>query len=390
MNRRPVFSIALAALIAVLFVGLVAQPGEATPTPIPLPETPATPPQLLPKPPREFFGIDPQIGPTDQDAAYMRAGGIETLRWPVPWSAVQPTRNGGYKWEGTDAIVAVAARHGIRVLPFLYGTPRWLAHKETRLPIDSGAARKAWAAFLEAAVRRYGPGGEFWAQHAPGVVQYETPISRPLPIRTWQVWNEANFFYFAYPASPQRYARLLKISTPAIKGVDPSAKVLLTGLFGEPTASGSRGMPAATFLEQLYRVPGIKSLFDGVALHPYAVDAETLEELVEALHEVTVENHDRVPLYITEMGWGSQNDFQQVAFEQGIRGQLLQMKAAYGYLLENRNGLDLKQVYWFSWKDQPESCSFCDSVGLFRDSTRFKPKPAWRAFVALTGGRPRP
>jgi hypothetical protein len=95
-------------------------------------------------------------------------------------------------------------------------------------------------------------------------------------------------------------------------------------------------------------------------------------------------------MYITEIGWGSQNNFQQVAFEQGIRGQVKQLKAAYGYLLENRNRLDLKQVYWFSWKDLRGSCNFCDSVGFFRAGPRLKPKPAWRAFVSLTGGRARP
>jgi hypothetical protein len=378
MNRRPVVSLALAALVAAVFVGFVASSGEATATP------------LLPKPPKEFFGIGPQTTLSDEDAAYMKAGGIETVRWPVSWAGVQPTRNGGYNWESVDGVVATAARHGLRILPFLYSTPRWIAHKATKLPIDNATARSAWAAFLEAAVKRYGPGGEFWVQHSPGVVQYETPISRPLPIRTWQVWNEANFFYFAYPVSPQRYARLLKISSPAIKAADPGAKVILTGLFGEPTAHGARGMPASQFLEQLYRVPGIKAYFDGIALHPYAVDAETLEELVEALHEVTVENRDRVPLYITEMGWGSQNDFNVVAFEQGIRGQVKQLKAAYGYLLENRNKLDLKQVYWFSWKDLPDSCSFCDSVGFFRQGPKFKAKPVWHAFIDLTGGRARP
>lgn len=344
----------------------------------------------LPRPPKGFFGVSPQTTLTDEDAAYMKAGGIESVRWPVAWSAIQPTAKGGYAWASFDETVAVAARHGLQVLPFLLGTPHWLANKETKLPIDSSQARLAWTMFLEAAVRRYGPGGEFWNEHAPGVVKYEPAIGTPLPIRTWQIWNEANFFYFAYPASPQRYARLLKISSPAIKRVDPSAKIILTGLFGKPTASGARGMPAAQFLEAIYRVPGIKSYFDGIALHPYAVDTETLEELVEGLHEVTVANHDRVPLYITEMGWGSQNDFNVVAFEQGIRGQVEELKGAYGYLLENRNRLDLKQVYWFSWKDVPESCSFCDSVGFFRAGPRFHPKPAWRAFVALTGGRARP
>jgi hypothetical protein len=369
--------LAAAILCACLSVALIAtaSSGEAKP------RIPA---------PKGFFGIDPQLPPTDADASYMKAGGIETIRWPLAWSSIQPTARGGYLWEGFDGVVEMAARHGLKVLPILYGTPPWLSSKDTKLPIDSGRARKAWSAFLEAAVHRYGPGGEFWDEHAPGVVTYEPAISTPVPIRDWQVWNEANFFYFTYPASPQRYARLLRISAPAIKRVDPSAKVILSGLFGEPTAKGAKGMPAAKFLEIIYRSPGIKRYFDGIALHPYAIDAESLEEMVEALHEVTVDNHDRVPLYITEMGWGSQNDYNQVAFEQGIRGQVKQMKAAYGYLLENRRRLDLKQVSWFSWKDARGSCTFCDSVGLFREGTRFHAKPAWRAFVALTGGRPRP
>jgi hypothetical protein len=372
MKRTLSAALLVACLVAALFSGV--QSGSAKP-PI--------------RPPKGFFGIGPQTLLTDEDVSYMKAGGIESIRWPMTWAAIQPTRKGGYNWETFDPVVATAARQGMQVLPFVYNTPAWLAGKYTTLPVN-GQARKAWTSFLAAAVKRYGPGGEFWTEHAPGVVQYEPAIRKPLPIRNWQIWNEANFFYFAYPVSPQRYAKLVQISSPAIKRVDPGAKVILSGLFGEPTAHGPKGMPAYKFLETVYRTPGIKSRFDGIALHPYAVDAETLEELVEALHEVTVENHDRVPLYITEMGWGSQNDFQQVAFEQGIRGQVKQLKASYGYLLENRNKLDLKQVYWYSWKDLPDSCNFCDSVGLFRGGPRFHAKPAWHAFVGLTGGRARP
>ena len=380
MSRRPLISLFAAALIAVVFVGFVAQSGSAMAPPL----TPKPP-----KPPREFFGIGPQTMLTDRDAAYMKAGGIEVVRWPLSWGGVQPTHNAPYDWGAMDQVVAVAARHGLRVLPFVYSSPRWIG-KETRLPVDSGRARRAWAAFLGAAVRRYGPGGEFWREYSPGVIQYEPAITRPLPIRKWQIWNDANFFYFAFPVSPTRYARLLKFSAPAFIAVDPGARIVLTGLFGDPTARGRRGMPATKFMERLYRVPGIKSLFDGVALHPYAVDAETLEELVEGLRGVTVENKDRVPLYITEMGWGSENNFKQVAFEQGIRGQVKQLKASYGYLMTNRARLNLKQVYWFSWKDLPESCTFCDSVGLFRAGAGFRPKPSWHAFIRLTGGRARP
>jgi hypothetical protein len=220
-------------------------------------------------------------------------------------------------------------------------------------------------------------------------VNYEPPL-RPLPIRTWQIWNEANFFYFAIPASPSRYAQLLKISTPTIKTLDPGAHVILSGLFSEPAPAYPKGMDADLFLERLYRVPGIKRYFDGVSLHPYAINTKVLEEYVESFHDVTVENHDRVPLYLTEMGWGSQPDYHQVAFEHGVQGQVRQLRGAYTYLLENRRRLDVKQVYWFSWKDIEGDCNFCDSVGLFKEGGAFRPKPAWHAFVALSGGRSRP
>jgi hypothetical protein len=360
-----------------------------------------------PRAPKGFFGIVPQTQVTEKDAKYMKAGGIEAVRAALIWPAVQPTKRGPYNWAAFDPIMEEASRQGLSVLPFVIATPKWVAKKETTLPIHNAAQRKAYVAFLRAVVKRYGPGGEFWVEHSPKKIHEEKvkekngpvyelpgaslkPIPRPMPIKTWQVWNEANFFYFAYPVSPHDYARLLKLSTPVIKRAEPGAKVILTGLFGEPTAGARRGMPAARFLEGLYRVPGIERYFDGVALHPYAIDSEQLEELVEGVHEVMVKNHDRVPLYITEMGWGSQNDFHIDAFEHGVRGQVEELRSAYGYLLRNRARLGLKQVYWFSWKDLPESCAFCDSVGFFKAGNGFKAKPSWRAFVQITHGRTHP
>jgi hypothetical protein len=345
--------------------------------------------------PRTFFGIVPQTPLSDTDAAYMKAGGIGSVRWPINWATVQPTKKGGFDWSSVDPAVASAARRGLAVLPFLYGTPRWIANKPTTLPIDNGRARKGWLAFVEATVERYGPEGTFWAEHDPKVagVNYVPAVPRPLPIRTWQVWNEANFFYFAYPVSPSRYARLLKPTYTTIKRADPTAKVILSGLFGAPDQGRPRGMDATKFLAALYRVPGIKHYFDAIALHPYASHVEDLEELTEELHEVVLENHDTsAALYVTEMGWGSQNDPNVVAFEQGIRGQARELRKAYGFLIANRNRLNLKGTYWYSWKDNPDytACSFCDSVGLFKAGKGFKPKPAWRAFVALSGGRNRP
>jgi len=397
----------LAAALLVLAVGggiyLLTSQGATTPASAATSPTPRKPAKGT-----GFFGIVPQTAVTEKDAEYMKAGGIEVIRSPLIWPGVQPTRRGPYNWAAFDPVVEEAARQGLSVLPFIIATPKWVAKKETTLPIQNARQRKAYVTFLRAVVERYGPGGQFWVEHSPAKIRAEKkkekegpdyelpgaqlkPIARPVPIKTWEIWNEANYFYFAYPVSPFEYAKLLKLSAPLIKKTEPGAKVILTGLFGRPTAGAKRGMPAAQFLEGLYKVPGIKSYFDGVALHPYAIDSEELEEIVEEMHEVTVKAHDRVPLYITEMGWGSQNDFHIDAFEHGVTGQVEELKAAYKFLLANRARLDLKQVDWFSWKDLPESCAFCDSVGFFKsNSTHFIPKPAWRAFVQITGGKPRP
>jgi hypothetical protein len=376
-NRHLPIALLLAAIIgtlAVLFAGAPA--GDA---------------KQPPRAPKTFFGIAPQSGITPEDLKWMRAGNIGTVRVAIPWEGVQPTRKGGYVWSGFDQIVETITRGRLQVLPFLYGTPKWLARDWRTLPVDNAKQRQAWSAFLKAVVGRYGPGGDFWDERAPTAVNYQSEAIRsPQPIRNWQIWNEANFFYFAYPVSPGRYARLAMASGAAIKSVDPKANVILSGLFGEPTAKGRKGMDATDFLRQLYRKPGIKSRFDSVALHPYAVDAESLEEMIEGIHEVTEENHDRPGLHLTELGWGSENNFRQVAFEQGPRGQAEQLRDSYTYMLENRGRLNLKSAYWFSWKDLKDSCSFCDSVGFFPEGLRYKPKPAWRAFVRISRGKVRP
>ncbi len=334
--------------------------------------------------PPTFFGVAPQTPLTEADAAYMKAGGIGSIRTPFTWAVIQSSAKGEYDWSSTDPVVEVAARNDLTVLPFLYSTPSWLTAKATTLPVENAHEKRAWSRFVEAAVERYGPGGRFWREHV------DVPQR---PIRAWQIWNEANFFYFAFPVSPSRYARALKIAHAAVKAVDPGATVLLSGLFGKPDQGGRMGMPAATFLQALYRVPGIKADFDGVALHPYAFHVADLEALVEGMREVVVRNRDRgAGLYITEMGWGSQDDPGVVAFEQGIAGQARELRKAYRFLIANRRELNLKSTYWYSWKDNPEytECSFCDSVGLFRAGPGFKPKPAWNAFVGITHGRARP
>jgi hypothetical protein len=329
--------------------------------------------------PRGFFGIAPQTDLTERDVARMRSGGVETIRAVVTWSVIQPSARGGYDWSSLDRTFELAAKERLEVLPFLISTPRWLAGDWRTLPVDSARQRRAWSEFVQAAVERYGRGGEFWEEHAPGT---RDPLPR-VPVRAWQIWNEQNFYYFTTPASPGRYARLLALSRPAIRRADPRADIVLGGLFGDPKGRPPRAMDAVDFLDRLYRVRGVKANFDAIALHPYAADVGVLRDLVEQIRRVSVRHRDaRAGLYLTEVGWGSQAR-SPVSFEVGLRGQARELRDAYRYLIANHGRLNLRQVDWFTWKDRAGSCGFCDSSGLFRSGARFRPKPAWRAFVSF-------
>jgi hypothetical protein len=105
------------------------------------------------------------------------------------------------------------------------------------------------------------------------------------------------------------------------------------------------------------------------------------------MRSIARRNSDRVPLFITEMGWGSQDDPQVVSFEQGLYGQRRELRRAYRWLIRERRDLNIRSVYWFSWKDMAGACSFCDSAGLFYAGSGFVAKPAWKTFVAFSGGR---
>jgi polysaccharide biosynthesis protein PslG len=334
--------------------------------------------------PKDFFGIVPQTPITEEDTNRMRHGGVDTIRIPLSWGALQPSQSSPLDWNSFDHVVAAAARSNIDVLPVLEGVPRWLVRRPNRLPVASGVQRRGWAAFVSAAVQRYGPGGQFWREHWAGS---SDPVPSH-PIRRWQVWNEENFFFFTKPASPGRYARFLKITSAAIKGVYRRADVLIGGLFGDPKGRPPKAMDAAPFLDRLYRVRGIKRSFDGVALHPYAANVRMLARLSGAVRGVMIRHGDRRSgLYITEMGWGSKRNPRRVAFEIGWRAQAEELRRAYLFLIRQRRSLNLKQVHWFTWKDVLGSCGFCDSSGLFRRGSHFRSKPAWHMFSAIARGR---
>jgi polysaccharide biosynthesis protein PslG len=348
--------------------------------------------------PGNFWGVAPQSTPTAEQFQRLKRGGVDSVRIPVEWGAVQANAGGDFNWNGTDELVGGAATAGLEVFPFVTGAPSWAvrsvvvnraAHAMAphNLPVRSGVQKTGWKTFLTEAVRRYGPNGAFWAAN---------PAIPYLPIRIWQLWNEPNFKYFVARPNPAEYGKLVKLSTPVIRSIDPGAKIVLAGLFAAPKEAGYRAKPpqaylATDFIEQLYRkTPGIKSKFNGIALHPYTYDYRDISGHVEELRAVLRAAHDpRKGLWITELGWsaGHPNASNgRNGFEKGPSGQAAQLRGSFRLLKAHQAKWRLRQVFWFSVDDHPGACNFCDGSGLFGPG--FVARPSWRAYVKFAGGVP--
>jgi hypothetical protein len=346
--------------------------------------------------PGNFWGVVPQATPSDEQFQLLERGGVDSIRIPIEWGAVQPLPGGPANWSGVDAMVGRAANVGVEVLPFISGAPGWAvpaifvpgSGKTAKAPAHlpaAGAAAGAWKSFVAQAVARYGPVGSFWAEN-PAVPKH--------PIRTWQIWNEQNFPYFVAKPNPAEYGKLVKLSYTALKAADPGAKLLLGGMFALPKGCRSKVKPkrsycATDFLEQMYeKTPGIKSKFIGVALHPYTTKYQLLTPEIEEFRGVLKAAGDAAkPLWITELGWSSEPPAPTTnVFAKGIAGQATQLKGAFALLKAKQAKWKLQQVYWFSVDDQAGTCNFCDGSGLFAQG--FVPKKSWFAFVKFAGGTP--
>jgi polysaccharide biosynthesis protein PslG len=316
--------------------------------------------------PPGFFGVVPQAPPSETDFARM-SGTVETMRLPIFWSECEPAP-GEFDFAAVDEEVGAAAAHGIRVLPFVYGSPDWVEKSFARPPLNR-AALPRWRKFLHVLVERYGPGGTFWAHRR-----------RPLPIRRWQIWNEPNFKLFWEPRiAPAGYARLLHASATTIRAADPGAKIVLAGI-----APVGDGMRTWIFIRRLLRVPGVRRDFDFAAIHPYSATIPELDFQLEKVRAAMVAGGaGRKPLIVTEFGVASGGGYPS-AFVLGAHGQAAFLRRAYARLLSMRHRWHLAGAYWFTWQDGPRPdphCGFCQGAGLFR--LNGTAKPAWSAFRHL-------
>jgi hypothetical protein len=302
--------------------------------------------------PRSFVGLYDESSAGLADQARL---GVGIVRQPFDWSRVE--REG---WSPYDDYVARAATAGVSVLPILIRRP----------DLGPPPSNAAYARFVAAAVKRYGPTGSFWLEHP------EVPF---LPVHAWQVWNEPNIpNWWRSGPNAREYVAMLRVTSRAIRRADPGAEVVAGGL-----PNSRLGLPFLTYLDQMYRA-GARGAFDTLAIHPYAHDVGGVLALAERARVLMNRRHDRARLWITEFGWSTGGGAS--AFRVSQRGQADRIAGSLSALIAERRALRLRGFIFFRWRDAVAPADLGRDpwplhTGLLRADGG--PKPGFWAFARI-------
>lgn len=294
--------------------------------------------------PQHIMGIN-LGGDTPNVVAELKGLNISWVRTDARWDAIEQ-QQGMYSWAQLDAGVLVAAKEHLTFTLVIGHAPTWADG------LSDADFAKASARFAQALVSRYKPNG---------TLSKETNLDG-YGISYWEVFNESNLPGYGWGARRDdakkllaRYAETLARTSEVIRASDQNAHVILAGL-------SSDGMPAADFLDVLYR-GGVSACFDIVALHPYGFEGK-FADAYKLIHDVFVKNGDAgVPIWFNEYGTTDESRREAV-----LRDAMAQRTIP-------------DALFWFSLVDYNQSDGH---YGLIRgDGTE---KPAYAVFKTLLQG----
>ena len=206
----------------------------------------------------------------------MAAARVQTDRFMLKWRDMEPTR-GTYDWSERDLLIGGLAFAGNPAGPVRVGVADLGGQRvPSRSPRSTAPpTRQAWRNFLKAAVARYGPGGTYWA------TKYDQQFgasATPLPIQSWQIWNEPNLKrYFSAgvddPAGGQEVRPAARRSpTTRSRAKDPKATDRARRTVQHPHGGRSKAWDLPQQPSTAW--PGSRTDFDAAALHPYGCNLD--------------------------------------------------------------------------------------------------------------------
>ncbi len=299
--------------------------------------------------PDSFFGACTHFGQGKGNVPgsfdLMSRAGIKWLRDEISWGACEAEKGKIVIPDWADRYMEAAVSHGVTPLIILdYGN----RHYEDGNAPASPQAQQAFGRYCYALV-----------DHFKGICRH------------WEVYNEPNIGFWRPKPDPVAYARLLRIAYTEAKRADPDCTVVGVCTAGTDLA----------FIETVLQNGGVHFM-DALSIHPYRYprspeDSGFVQEVTSA-HELMVKygGGDK-PLWITEIGWPTQEDARGVS--EPVSGDYL-----IRMMVLSRTLPFMERVIWYDFQDDGLDRTYNEhNFGLIRWET-FAPKANYVAFKTLT------
>ncbi len=220
-----------------------------------------------------------------RDFALMKELGIDVLRFSLGWDDYEPSR-GRYDFAWLKEFVQLAARHGIKLRPYIGYTPEWAASRGSADGMawnNPPADYQTWYRFVHRLAQTLGD--------YPNVLSYE-------------IYNEQNAKLW-WDGTLDEYKETLRHAALAIRSADPDAQVILGGFV----------LPDADWLRSITQ-SGHARYYDITAFHAYPETWSEADVFVEnyltgRYREFLAYNRhpgEGEPVWINEMGFATTAD----------------------------------------------------------------------------------
>ncbi len=270
-----------------------------TPTPTPTP---------VPKP---DVGVQGQfVGPEGDKGLRLAANlGVGWIKQQIDWNSIEYAR-GQYRWGEVDHLVAEAQQRGLKILFSVAQAPGFSRPE----PVEED-----------------GPPGDFILFH-----DFMHALSSRYQgrVAVYELWNEPNLRreWRGFDLSAEKFVELVRAGAEGVRAGDPKAIVVsgapaVTGIDDKINAIDDR-----VFLREMIAA-GIGDVVDAIGVHPYgaanppderAADVSHLRssynnhpsffflDTLEDYHQILRAANIDKPLWVTEFGWPSIENFGDV------------------------------------------------------------------------------
>jgi len=309
-------------LLIVSLISLSESPARPSITPsavVPLPVASSTPTRLptttptstatpVPKP---DIGVQGQFLGSDGDKGIQSAAnlGVGWIKQQVDWNSVEYAQ-GLYHWEELDHLMAEAQQHGLKVLFSVARAPGFSRPE----PVEEDGPPSDFSIFRD-------------FMHALSS-RYQGRVA------AYELWNEPNLKreWRGFDLSAAKFVELIKAGAEGVREGDPNAIIIS----GAPAVTGiDDGVEAIDdrrFMRAMIAA-GVGDLVDVIGVHPYgagnppderAADAAHLRssysnhpsffflDTLEDYHMILGDANIDKPLWVTEFGWPSIQNFGKV------------------------------------------------------------------------------